>query len=67
MERIGELIEKMGSQFRGLWRSHTLSAKDELFDEWTVTFIWKGQYVETPDFSSPVQALLFAVEKIKNE
>ena len=66
METMEELIKILGPRFRGLWRSYTLTAREELLDEWTVTFIWKGQYVETPSYSNPFQALNFAKEKIEN-
>ena len=57
------LIEKLGESFRGLWKSYIYQAESDPWPEgkWTVTFIHKGQYVETPNMDTPEEALEFAV------
>jgi hypothetical protein len=63
---IQEGIERLGDSFRGLWKSRTICENGDLgFDRWTVTFIYRGHYVETPDFCLPDHALEWAVEKLR--
>ena len=65
---IEEYIAEMGTTFRGLWRSYYLDKFDEPnITNWTVTFIYKGHYVETPDSDTPVAALAWALNKIRGE
>ncbi len=59
-----EKIKKLGDSFRGLWRSYRLQNNDIVLDKWCVTFIYKNQYVETPDADTPEEALDFALNKI---
>lgn len=62
---IDDLIECLGDSFRGLWKSRPLNPDGSIgFDRWTVTFIFEGHYVETPDFSEAVDALQWAVDRI---
>ena len=59
-----ELIDKLGDSFRGLWKSYYLPDEDIPPSlKWTVTFIYKGQYCETPNMDTPEQALQFAIKK----
>ena len=64
-----ELITELGDAFRGLWRSYYYDWEDNktFNDKWTVTFIYKGQYVETPNCDDPEEALKFAAKKVKGD
>ena len=58
---MDELIDRLGEAFRGLWKSRSIQVDGELgYDEWTVTFVYRGHYVETPPFSLPRDALIWA-------
>ena len=60
-----EYISLLGDAFRGLWKSRMVDEDGELgFDRWTVTFIYRGHYVETPDFSLPLDALAWAYDRV---
>lgn len=63
---LEDLIVLLGSNFRGLWRSYYCNFEDEILtDKWTVTFIYKGQYIETPNCDTRQEALEFAIGKLK--
>lgn len=68
MDSIEELLDFLGDRFRGLWTSVIL------FDshggvtrekEWTVTYELYGDFVETPGYDTPIEALQFAAKMIK--
>lgn len=69
-------IEKLGHAFRGLWKSYILEPIDhtsyeelveplKITEQWSVTYIYKGHYVETPYMGTPEEALAFAVKALK--
>jgi hypothetical protein len=63
---IEEMISMMGDSFRGLWRSYQLDENDEpTIGDWTVTFIFNGHYVETPDLADPHACLNWALKKLE--
>lgn len=66
---IEEQIAKLGDRFRGLWRTYEIAVMgDEVVSKyWSVTFIYKGHYVETPEMGTPEEALEFALFKVENE
>ncbi len=68
-ESLDGQIREMGDSFRGLWRSYYIdwNCGEYFRDAWTVTFIYKGNYVETPNLMTPKAALNFAVEKLRDE
>ena len=52
---IEEAIGKLDS-VRGIWKGYTFDEDGSgPHDGWTVTFIYKGHYVETPDMDTPLQ------------
>jgi hypothetical protein len=59
------LLEQLGNSFRGLWRSFPFIGEEDPWPTgcYTVTFIYKGQYVETPNFDTPEECLEFAIRK----
>lgn len=62
--RIEELITLLGESFRGLWTS--LIVYDSFGgvtkkQEWSVTYVFRGDYIETPGFQTPREALEFAL------
>lgn len=60
-----DAITKMGSSFRGLWQYRELK-DDELSDDmWCVTFVYKGNFVDTPLKDSIYKAFNFALDKLK--
>ena len=62
---IEELIESLGDKFRGLWISTFINEmKNGVDSKWSVTFIWKGQYVETEPCDSMYRALVKANQEI---
>lgn len=65
--KIDEYLDEIGDAFRGLWKLYYLDKKDKPnIKKWTVTFIFKGHYVETPEFDKPVGALDWAWKKLKD-
>ena len=60
---IDEKIVKLGSNFRGLWRGYRLQDDDIQLDKWSVTFIYKGHMVETPELDTPHEVLDYAINK----
>ena len=64
-----ELIAHLGKAFRGLWVSYRLLHNQENPDGpramWSVTFIHKGQYVETPEATDPIVALEVAIKIVE--
>lgn len=68
--KIDEYLSEseIGDAFRGLWKSYYLDDKDKPnIKKWNVTFIFKGHYVETPEFDNPVDALDWAWKKLKED
>lgn len=62
---LEEQIETMGDAFRGLWKSYYLDGDDvPNITRWTLTFIFKGHYVETPDHATPGEAMDWALKKL---
>lgn len=62
---IGDLLDEIGDAFRGLWKSYYLDKSDKPnLTRWTVTFIYKGHYIETPDQATPEKALGWALKKL---
>ncbi len=55
------LLAVLGDFFRGLWVSTIVFDPNERRKDWSVTFIYKGEYVETPGFATPEEALKCAV------
>jgi len=61
---IEELINKLNGSFRGLWTGVVVYdsfggiVKKQ---EWSVTFVYDGDYLETPGFATPQQALEYAI------
>lgn len=61
---LSDLLCTLGDSFRGLWTSVIL------FDshggitkkrEWSVSYTFQGDYVETPGCNTPEEALRFAI------
>jgi hypothetical protein len=58
------MIDMLGKSFRGLWKSIIVWDSFGVItrnQEWTVTYIFEEDYVETPSFKCPENALLFAI------
>jgi len=56
-------IDLIGDAFRGLWKSMLLSAETlETTEMWSVTYIYGGQYVETPYKKTPEEALSYVIK-----
>ena len=60
---IDILISRLNNNFRGLWKSYELKDDDTVDDKWSVTFIYKNQYVETPLCKTAIEALQWACDK----
>jgi hypothetical protein len=59
---IEDKIRILGTSFRGLWKSYILDEAGNLpTGKWTVTYIFRGQYIETPNLDSHHEALNFAI------
>ena len=62
-KETGKLIEDLGNSFRGLWVNVILAFDgDDMVrnKDWCVTYIFQGEYFETPGFDKPESALKFA-------
>ncbi len=61
-----ETIKQLGDSFRGLWKSYIYQTESDPWPvvKWTVTFILRGQYVETSNMDTPEEALNFAVRMV---
>ncbi len=65
-DSLEKMIARLGDSFRGLWASYTLPLPAGEFKtkrEWTVTFIYRGEYCETQLVSTPERALEIALER----
>ena len=63
-----KLILEMGNRFRGLWKLRPLGDGGMLHNhEWFVTFIYKGDVVDTDGYTSPELALKSAISTLENE
>lgn len=59
-------IELIGDSFRGLWVTCEVSLKGKKTKKkWSVTFIFKGDYVETLYYDTPLKAVNHAVKVLK--
>lgn len=67
MHSIGQLLNLLGDNFRGLWRSREILPDESYSLGWSVTFKYKNDYCETPYFDTPVKALKYAVNKLFTE
>ena len=63
-EEIGQAIIKLEDKFRGLWRLNELIDDDSFVTRWYVTFVYKGEYVETPACNTIYEAFNFALKKV---
>lgn len=67
---IEEKLILLGGNFRGLWRSITITRDKynllEFEHGWAVTYIYQGEIVETPYTDSPDKALDYALNMIKD-
>lgn len=61
---IEEKINKLGDKFRGLWRLNELIPPSyaNFTVKWYVTFVFKGEYVETFPCNSIDDALEHAIK-----
>ena len=60
-----EQIDLLGNAFRGLWKSYILELGSVSFiEQWSVTYICRGHYVETPYMDTPEEALGMAIKSI---
>lgn len=61
IKTIDVAIKILGSDFRGLWKS-ILVAFHRREERWAVTFMLKGEIVETDYFDTAIDALENAIE-----
>ena len=63
-KKIQILVEK--NVFRGLWINAELQKdSDEIINTWNVTFIYKGEYVESPHYNNPHKCLDFVFNRLE--
>ena len=68
VKSIDDYLFELGDAFRGLWKSYYLDKNDKPnIKRWTITFIYKGNYIETPEKDSPIDALEWALNKIRGQ
>ena len=68
-ETIEDRIKKFGKSFRGLWTSCLFRdryGKIIKKQEWSITFICDGDFVESPGFNTPQQALDYGLRMLTN-
>jgi len=58
----GELISKLGADFRGLWRS-VMYGKKGREEGWACTFLFGTELIETDYFNSAIEALQDALQR----
>lgn len=61
---IDEQIYTLGNCFRGLWRCNELTEHDDFIIKWYVTFVYKGELIESPSCDDMKEALDFAIDKL---
>lgn len=64
---IDAMINELGNSFRGLWRSMEIKLDGTITAKWSVTFVYKNEYVESPYFSTTYHALEYAIGMKTNE
>ena len=60
---VDKLIDRIGSAFRGLWKSVLLLETGKQV-VWSVTFLLDGEFVETPYCPTPIEALQEALDSL---
>lgn len=61
-QTIGAKINKLGDAFRGLWKTRRFYENpNEAEDRYECTVMFKGDFVETPDFATKAEALDAAI------
>ncbi len=61
--KISKLVKL--NVFRGLWLNAELQENGEkTINKWNITFIYKGEYVESPHYNNPHDCLNFAFKKL---
>ena len=58
-------IDKLGDAFRGLWQVKSLNFETYPEQEWCVTFLSHGEYVETPNQTTKEEALDYAINYLR--
>lgn len=65
---MDKLIKEMGNKFRGLWKLRPLGNGGMLHKhEWFVTFIYRGDVVDTDGYNNPELALKTAISTLYYE
>ena len=63
---IEEKIRSIGNCFRGLWVTREVDINGNVSEtQWSVTFIYDGDYTETPYYPTPHSALDHAIKVLE--